>query len=119
MFCEPGGPRCGEVAYLPSDGLDLTCDMVRVCGKGGKWRAFPLSAKTAKAGDRYVRARKGHLYAASDRLILGQAGPMGPSGIWQMVQRRSRAAGVEPMHPHQYRHYVADAAKAAGMSEET
>jgi len=117
LFCETGGPRCNEVASLPLGGLDLGSDTVQICGKGGKWRTIALSAKTAKSADRYLRARKTHPYADADRLVLGQAGPMGPSGIWQMVQRRSRAAGIEPVHPHQFRHAAADRAKAAGMSD--
>ena len=117
IFCEAGGARCGEMAGLPLDGLDLGSDVVQICGKGGKWRAYPLSAKTAKAADRYLRARKEHPYAKSDRLVLGQAGPMGPSGIWQMIQRRCKQAGIEPIHPHQFRHAAADRAKSAGMSD--
>lgn len=117
IFCEAGGPRAGEVAGLPLGALDLGSDTLQICGKGGKWRTMALSAKTAKAADRYLRARKTHPYAHADRLVLGQAGPMGPNGIWQMIQRRSRAAGVEPLHPHQFRHGAADRAKAAGMSD--
>jgi site-specific recombinase XerD len=117
VFCEVGGLRANEVASLPLDGLDLGADMIQVCGKGGKWRAIPLSARTAKAADKYMRARKDHLYAESDRVVLGQAGPMGPNGLLQMVKRRCRLAGVEPIHPHQFRHAAADRAKSAGMSD--
>ena len=117
ILCETGGPRCNEVASLPLAGLDLGSDMVQVCGKGGRWRSFPLSAKTAKACDRYLRARKLHPHAHCDRLVLGDDGPMGPSGIWQMIQRRCERAGLQPLHPHQFRHMAADRAKAAGMSD--
>lgn len=117
IFCETGGLRCGEVAGLPLGGLDLGADLVQVCGKGGKWRTIALSARTAKAADRYLRARKTHPWAHVDRLVIGQAGSMGASGIWQMVQRRCRTAGIEPVHPHQFRHAAADRAKSAGMSD--
>lgn len=117
IFCEAGGARCAEVAYLPLGGLDLARDVIQICGKGGKWRAYPLSAKTAKAADKYLRARKAHPYAASDRLVLGHAGPMNPNGIYQMVQRRCQRAGITPLHPHQFRHAAADRAKAAGLSD--
>lgn len=117
VFCEAGGPRCSEVADLPLDGLDLGSDVIQICGKGGKWRTIALSAKTAKAADRYMRARKEHPYATSDRVVLGTAGPMGGNGIWQMIQRRCRQAAIEPLHPHQFRHAAADRAKSAGMSE--
>jgi site-specific recombinase XerD len=117
IFCEAGGARCSEVAELPLNGVDLGADVIQICGKGGRWRSYPLSAKTAKAADKYLRARKTHLYAHADRLVLGQAGPMNGNGIWQMVQRRCKRAGLEPMHPHQFRHAAADRAKAAGMSD--
>jgi site-specific recombinase XerD len=117
VFCEAGGPRVNEIASLPLDGLDLGSDLIQICGKGGKWRMIALSAKTAKAADKYMRARKTHLYAEADRVVLGQCGPMAPNGIWQMVQRRSRYAGVAPLHPHQFRHAAADRAKSAGMSD--
>jgi site-specific recombinase XerD len=117
IFCETGGLRCGEVAGLPLGGIDLGADLIQVCGKGGKWRTIALSAKTAKAADKYMRARKAHPYAHADRLVLGQAGPMNPNGLLQMVKRRCRQAGIEPLHPHQFRHAAADRAKAAGMSD--
>lgn len=117
IFCETGGPRCSEVADLPLEGLDLGSDTVQICGKGGKWRIIALSARTAKAADKYMRARRSHPHAGLDRVVIGQEGPMGRSGIYQMIQRRCERAGIEPLHPHQFRHAAASRAKEAGMSE--
>lgn len=118
IFCEAGGPRCSEVTHLPLDGINLEADVLQVCGKGGKWRTMALSPKTAKAVERYLRARKSHPYAKSDRLVLGQCGPMERGGIYQMVKRRCARAGLEPIHPHQFRHAAASRAKEAGMSDQ-
>lgn len=118
LFCETGAPRLSEVALLPLDRLDMRADYVTVLGKGGKWRGFPLSPKTARALSRYLRARDRHRDAElSDRVFLGLKGPLTPDGVHKLVKRRCLEAGVPPVHPHQFRHYATHAAKQAGMAE--
>ena len=125
LFCETGAPRLSEVALLPLDRLDLARDYVTVLGKGGKWRGFPLSAKTARALSKYLRARDrltdpdGRCWAdRTDRVFLGPKGPLLPDSVHKMVKRRCAQAGVLPVHPHQFRHYATHVAKAAGMAEQ-
>lgn len=117
FFAETGGPRCAEVAFLPSERLDLRNDVALVEGKGGKWRTIPLCASTAQAATRYVAARKRHRAAHLPALVLGTKGQLSPSGVYQVVRRRGKMAGAR-IHPHQLRHYGADAAKLDGMSDE-
>jgi site-specific recombinase XerD len=118
LLSETGGPRCSEVALLPMEHLDLRTDLVTICGKGGKWRRFPLSAPTAAAGQRYLQARKAHRRADLAVVFLGIKGPLTPDGVYTAVIRRSRMAGIDPpIHPHQYRHRDAHEAKTAGMSD--
>lgn len=118
LFCETGGPRLSEVALLELGQVDLAHDYVTVNGKTG-WRGFPLSARTARALSRYLRARDRHpLAAETGRLWLAPKGPLTPNGIGQMVRRRAREAGIPHLHPHQLRHYAAHTAKAAGMSDQ-
>lgn len=117
LFCETGGPRLSEVALLELGQVDLREDYVTVNGKTG-WRGFPLSAKTARAISRYLRARDRHpLAAGTTRVWLAPKGPLTPNGVGQMVRRRGRDAGID-VHPHQLRHYAAHTAKAAGMSDQ-
>jgi len=116
LFCEAGGPRCGEVAGLLLPGLDLATDTVHVNGKTG-YRSIPLSAKTAKAFDRYMRARAAHPYAHLDKVVLGQQGRMRADGIYDIVARRCRLAGTRAYHPHSFRHMAAARCHEAGMSE--
>lgn len=118
LFAETGGPRVSEVARLPLGHLDLAADYVKIEGKGGRWRGFPVSAVTARELSRYLRARDGHPMAARlQQVFLGPQGRMTPSGIWQMFERRCAQAGIARIHPHQCRHFGADAAKRAGMSD--
>ena len=118
------GARLGEVAalrYSPQDednndvGLDQ--GLLRVLGKGRRWRMLPLGAKSVKAMDRYLRVRGRHSQAASTALWLGYKGPMTDSGIRQVIRRRGREAGLGPIHPHQLRHSFAHSWLAEGGQE--
>ena len=110
------GARLHEIASLTVDDLDLREGVVRVVGKGSRPRLVPVGAKTAKAIDKYVRARSRHPAASSGALWLGHKGPLTDTGIFQMVKRRGREAGLE-LHPHLFRHTAAHRWLAAGGSE--
>jgi site-specific recombinase XerD len=117
LFCETGGPRCSEVALLPLDGLDLRRDEVTIHGKGGKWRKIALSASTAEAGQRWLRARAAHKASAKvPYVVLGAKGALTASGVYQVVRRRAALAGGR-VHPHQLRHLAADLAKTDEMGD--
>jgi len=114
------GARLGEVAGMRwsadpvrSD-LDLKYRVVRVTGKGSREREIPISARTARALDRYIRLRQRHREAARPQLWLGQRGALSDSGIAQMLNRRSRLAGIGRIHPHQFRHTFAHDWRARG-----
>ena len=76
-----------------------------------------MSATTLKAIDRYLRARRGHRDAKSVSVWLGRNGPLTYSGLRLMLLRRSRQAGIDPVHPHQLRHTFAHSFLAAGGNE--
>jgi site-specific recombinase XerD len=120
LFLEaPGCPRLSEAALLTLDRLDMKTDYVTVIGKGGKWRGFPLCAKTARALSRWLRARDTFRQAPyTDRVFIGPKGPLLPDSLHKIVKRRCAQAGIPPIHPHQLRHFGTDAAKRAGMAEE-
>jgi site-specific recombinase XerD len=116
LFCEAGGPRCSEVALLPVSGLDLRRDEATIEGKGGKWRRIALSASTAAAGQRWMRARAAHPAAGLPWVVLGLRGQLSADGVYKVVRRRARMAGGD-VHPHQLRHLAADRCKAAEMGD--
>jgi site-specific recombinase XerD len=119
-LCEPGSPRVSELCGLELGTTDLRRDMIRVHGKGDKIRDIPIGLKTAKAWERYLRLRAKHPLASSPLLLLGrwERGPLTPSGVRQMLNRRTRAAGIGHVHPHQLRHTAAHIWKLGGGSEE-
>jgi site-specific recombinase XerD len=117
-FCEPGAPRCSELALLELERLDMRHDSMLILGKGGKWRTVPMSATTATAAQRYLRARQGHRAAHLPWVLLGQFGQLSPGGVYKVMVRRGELAGIKGMRPHRYRHYAAHRSKEAGMSSE-
>jgi site-specific recombinase XerC len=64
------GLRIAELAKMTVGGLDLEDEVLFVMGEGSRPRAVPFSAKTARAMDRYLRIRRQHPDASSDRLWL-------------------------------------------------
>ncbi|GDY33724.1 tyrosine-type recombinase/integrase [Gandjariella thermophila] len=125
LMSEPGGPRREEIVGIRLEEVDLTQDLVRLVGKGGKIRMLPFGARTGRALTRYLRARTKHPHAASIMLWLaaprggrGNAGPLTTTGLYQMLKRRSRLAGLEkPVRPHQLRHTSAHVWLANGGGE--
>jgi integrase/recombinase XerC len=111
------GMRRAECAGMTLNDVDLDQRIVWVLGKGRRPRALPIGRKTAQALDRYLRAREGHRLAHLPHLWVGRNGPMTPSGIYQVVHDRARAAGLPAMHPHQLRHAFATSWLAEGGNE--
>ena len=101
------GLRLAELAGLKLEDLDLEQDQIWVMGKGRRPRLLPLGPKTVKALDRYMRARAQHKAANLPWLWVGTSGAMTNSGIAQMIKRRCKEVGIEPIHPHQFRHTFA------------
>jgi site-specific recombinase XerD len=112
------GCRLSEVAGMLVEDIDLRAKVVSVVGSKSKdvrWVRF--GAKTAVAIDRYMRLRRGHRYASSGALWLGQDGPLTPSAFAQMIAKRAKAAGLPRVHPHQLRHTFAHETLAHGGNE--
>lgn len=120
LFCEAGSPRVAEMAGILVTDLDMGRDAkVTVTGKGDKTRRIPIGTNAGTALDRYLRLRAKHPKAHLPHLWLGGRGSeMTASGITQMVTRRSAEAGIGHVHPHQFRHTAAHAAKVGGLSDE-
>jgi site-specific recombinase XerD len=97
--------------------VDLDQAVAIVTGKGSRPRYLPLGNKTVEALDLYMRARRKHSRASVPALWLGGKGPMTPNGIRQMIKRRSKQAGIAPVHPHQLRHTFAHTWLADGGAE--
>ena len=97
--------------------LDLEDGVFWLQGKGRRQRRVPLGNKTRKALDLYLFARAKHPQASSAYLWLGERGKVGPSGIYQIIERRCEIADLPRIHPHQFRHTFAHKLQAANMND--
>lgn len=111
------GLRAAELMGLQVGDVDLSLSVLTVTGKGRKVRSVPFGAKTSQALDRYLRARRRHRWAELTPLWLGDKGPLTASGVQQMVNRRTKAAGLPHLHLHQFRHQFSSDWLAAGGNE--
>ena len=85
-------------------------------GKGGRGRLVPFGPQTARALDRYARARRRHPLAASPRFWLAARGrTLDYPGLYSALTRRAKTAGFT-MHPHMLRATGAIRWRAAGGS---
>ena len=100
------GARLSELAGLSTDDISPRDREAVVTGKGDKQRTIRFTYDTARALDRYQRERVKHKMARVSALWLGvRGGPMTASGVYQMIERRGRDAGVE-VNPHKFRHIL-------------
>lgn len=111
------GMRRAELAGLTVEAVDLDAQHAFVMGKGRRPRVVPFGIKTAQALDRYLRVRTKHRLADEPALWVGRQGVISHFGVYRIMQRRAGQAGLEHLHPHQFRHTFADSWLAAGGQE--
>ncbi len=100
------GIRLSELAGLHCGDLGLWQRELTIHGKGGKDRIVKIGHQAARSLDRYLRARSRHAHARRVQLWLGvnNREPLTAAGIYQMITRRGRQAGVDAF-PHRFRHH--------------
>lgn len=111
------GLRAAETMGLKVDDVNLAAGEASVMGKGAKGRTVAFGNKTAQSIDRYLRSRRTHKAGERPEMWLGVRGPLGTSGLTQMLRRRGQEAGVVDVHPHRFRHTWAHKWLAAGGQE--
>lgn len=123
------GMRRAELLNLTLDDVDLTNHRLRVYrGKGGKTRVVGLDPKPTQALSRYMRVRSRSPHAGKqlrderkrprgEALWLGRQGPLGETGLRELLHKLGRGIGVPELHPHQLRHTYAHLWLSAEGSE--
>lgn len=112
------GMRAGEVMNLTWDAVDLETQVFRVwSAKRKQWRLVPMHSMLVPALDRYMRSRAQHWASDYPTLWLGKSGGLTVRGLQRMVARRTQQAGVDHIHPHQFRHTFAHNWKVSGGSD--
>jgi len=105
------GLRISELVALNVSDLDLDERILRVRGKGNRWRIAPFGATAGDAVARYLqdarpRLARGKTTAA---LVLNtRGGRLTRQGCWKIIRGYSEAVGLgEVMTPHVLRHSFA------------
>lgn len=115
------GCRIGEALGMTLVDVNIRAQTVVLRkGKGGKQRTVSYGPSTARALDRYLRARRGHTLADTPLFWLGTNGRgFKYEAAWAALNRRAEAAGIgrERLHPHMLRRTAASRWLAAGGSE--
>lgn len=116
LMCE-SMVRAGELLAMTTADVDIRAGQAVVRrGKGGKGRLVPFGPQTGRALDRYARARRKHILAASPPYWLAnRQRVMSYDGLYTTLKRRAAAAGFT-MHPHMLRATGAIRWRAAGGS---
>ena len=117
------GLRRSEVVGLDVSDVDLRAGVVHVMGKGRKPRTTAISPRTTLALSRYKRMRERHpAHAAAPfflslRAAAGSGGRMTGGAVAEMLARRCRAVGLEPINPHRARHTATHNLLSAGATD--
>ncbi|MFE0533784.1 tyrosine-type recombinase/integrase [Streptomyces nigra] len=126
MLFADTGVRLSECTDRRVGDLDLDLNVLRVMGKGTKWRGVPFGRTTAQALDRYLRAAAKHkgkpltpdmwLWWGADRRHVHHRFTVW--GVGQMLKKRCQEAGIPAYHPHQFRHTFAHQWKLDGGNDD-
>jgi len=112
------GLRASEAIQLALAQLDLEAGIVRAHGKGSKERIVPIGSKALSALNSYLERGRPALVGLRDesRVFVNQrGGPLSRQGLYKIVQRHARSAGLENrMSPHTLRHSFATHLLAGG-----
>jgi site-specific recombinase XerD len=105
------GTRVSELCGWTVEGeqhVDLDNEMVLVHGKGAKVRPVYFGVRTARALDKYKRARARSSWAHLNAWWIGERGAMSVDGIRDVLKVRGEIAVIQgKLNPHRFRHTFA------------
>lgn len=119
------GIRCSEMVHIETDDIQLTerngknnysYVLIR-SGKGNKSRKVNLNAAAVTAIKEYLEVRPHH---SSNRLLIGQRGPLSRLAINKILDKYSRKAQLEErVNPHSARHTFCSQLIKSGVDPKT
>ena len=104
------GLRVGELVTLETSDVDITerSGKVRVrLGKGSRYREVPLNAEVRQALRKYSEMRPQPAGKVASLFISQRGEALTSSGVWRMLSKYARQAGLEHISPHVLRHSFA------------
>ena len=88
--------------------MDLDAGRAKIMGKGAKERFVYMERATKRALLKYIYEERPSQESDEDCLFLtGDGRKMSRSGLASMLRRLSKAAGVQNVHAHRFRHTTA------------
>ena len=106
------GCRVSEMTRLDRHNINFIDKEVTVLGNGNKERVVYFDDVTSMYLKRYLDSRKDFCPALFANYVLNR---LSKNGVWAMLQRRAKEAGVEHVHPHKFRRTLATMLIAHGM----
>ena len=103
MLLIESGCRVGGLISLTVEDLDIENCRAWAIEKGGKARYIYFSPETSANLKTYLQTRR----IDSGRVFCGKRGPLTTSGVYQVLKRLAKKAGVKRFNPHTFRHACA------------
>jgi len=100
------GLRLSELVNMTFSNLDLENMTLRVLGKGNKKRTLTFDVSVRAALVHYIYDTKTK-FVTDAVWLTEEKNPIKNKGIQEMIYRRSKAAGLNRIHPHMFRHACA------------
>ena len=108
------GLRLSELVGLDLDDVNVSAQMVRALGKGGKQRLVPVGSYAVGAVDAYLVRARPAMAAASGRgqpspalFLNARGGRLTRQGAWGALRAAAHRAGLPDVSPHVLRHSFA------------
>ncbi len=111
LFLADTACRVGGLCSVRLSDIDLDRHRVTVQEKGRRTRTVYLTKITATVLQHWLEIRP---ETDSNRCFTGQQGPLHESGVYQLLKRVARRAGVKRYNPHAFRHAWAREAILSG-----
>ena len=115
LWDTPG--RLSEISKVRLEDLDLEAGAVLVMGKGRRERWMPLGGAARSALLDYLQEREKLSPTTNALWISEQKRALLPGGVFQILKRLGKRAGIPNLHTHRFRHSYAVNALRAGMPE--
>ena len=111
-FMYATGCRISELVSADIDDLDLENQIVKLSGKGSKQRIVPLGDYALNSLNRYLISARpavsgGALVDAAALFRNLRGGRLSRQGVWGVIRKYAKKAGIEAITPHSLRHSFA------------
>ena len=115
LWDTPG--RLTEISTPSLEDVDMEAGAVRVMGKGRRERWMPLGDAARMVLWDYIQERELLLPQSRALWVSERGDALLPNGIFQVLKRLGKRAGISNLHTHRFRHSYAINALRAGMPE--